>query len=1689
MAGPTSVRISTFRSTVAENSSTSVKTPYAQISLLGPVGANNTLTLLGDDADLFQITKVSSRIYTLSLKSGLSLDFETNPLLNVTVAARDALAPASANVFASFAVQVTDVFEPVANPAPVQVFTPNAASTQGAADASTAVVLDGQFMLVGDDEGNAWRVYNREGGEALKEIDFAAYLGINGAELDLESSTRIGDTLFFMGSHGNNKSGVDQANREWLASAKVAGTGANTTLTFNGKFSGLEAALVAWDQSNAHGLGANHFGFAAATAAGTPESNSGFGVEGMTSSANGSALWIAFRAPVTGSAALNTALIVQLTNPLSVLDGSALPVFGPAIELDLGGRSIRSIDKNASGQYLVLAGPAGAATADVADDFQLYVWDGSMDANGVATHLVKQAVALDTLLADGASFEAIVDVPADLSAGAKIHLLQDDGAVVLAGQTQETKDLPVNEQSFTGNLVTLGGAATADVASPVLVRALPGDNATAVSADADIDLTFNEPVRAGSGTLVLKSGGNIVATFAANDPALRFEYNHVILEASALLQPGQSYTLEIGSGAIVDAAGNGFAGLTGTTSLDFATEAPAVVGTVLAAGELVFLAVNADTTDAFAFAILKDIVAGTQVGFTDRDHTASGFPVSGESAYVWTASTNLAAGTVVTIQPDQSSGNNPIASVGSTQGKAGGLSASAETIFAFQGSIAGLGNGAAGAVTVDHFVASINVGGAAAGVIPDSIAAFAQSFLPAPNDNVVYNGSLNYSDMAAFAAAARNSANYNLSDTVATPIVNNALQFPQVTKISAIQGDGAASAMLGQVVTIEARVTAWLPASKLFFVQEELTDQDGNTQTSEGIAVFYGTNPSPVNADSVGDLVRFGSTVTEYYELTELANVSNFIVIRDGNAASLDAPTQVTLPLANSAALEQFEGMLVEVSAASGGDMYVSDTYTFARYGELTFYADAVPEQYTQANLPSVAGNAAYTDFLARNSIQLDDGSSLQNPGLAALASGTMIERANAPLGADNFVRVGDSTDTVTGVLSYGFGSYELLPVSAVALTAAERPLSPDSAAINASATADIKVASFNVLNYFNDFAVSGTTTDNFTNPYGISLEPRGANNLVEFARQQAKIVEAIIGTGADVLALNELENNGFANGISAIDNLIDALNAAVGSDRYDYISAPYDDGDGIDEPTAGSDAIMVAIIYNKTTVKPLGQAATPDVDVYTAFADSSRPAVAQTFSYIDDSSKQFTLVANHFKSKGSVSTNFSGDADIGDGQGNNNPTRLEAAADLASWIATNPTGATDGDYLLVGDFNSYAKEDPIRYLTDASFDETQVVGGYDMSATAEALNGSYTYLGSAADYSYVFDGLRGSLDHALASAGLSTEVTGIDHWHINADEQIALDYNTEFNPAELYAADAYRASDHDPVVIGLTLHSEAGSPAELPPTPADTVAPQLLSSTPQDNAINLSVGSDVVLTFDEAVMAGSGTITFKALDGAADVVINVNGAQAVFNGATLTLNPLADLQPGKHYALQFGAGVVTDLAGNNFAGVAGDGALDFTTAAAPVASAVYISEIHYDNNSTDANERIAISGVAGTDLTGWSLVLYNGSGGAAYNTKLLAGTVIDDEGNGFGEVAFTYPSNGIQNGSPDGIALVNGTTVVQFLSYEGVMTAVGGAANGLTSTDIGATEGGTGSADGSIQLIGTTWVTNETANTFGLLN
>ena len=154
----------------------------------------------------------------------------------------------------------------------------------------------------------------------------------------------------------------------------------------------------------------------------------------------------------------------------------------------------------------------------------------------------------------------------------------------------------------------------------------------------------------------------------------------------------------------------------------------------------------------------------------------------------------------------------------------------------------------------------------------------------------------------------------------------------------------------------------------------------------------------------------------------------------------------------------------------------------------------------------------------------------------------------------------------------------------------------------------------------------------------------------------------------------------------------------------------------------------------------------------------------------------------------------------------------------------------------------------------------------------------------------------------------------------------------------------------------------------------------------------------------------------------------------------------------------------------------------------------VRISEIHYDNTGTDAGERIEVSGPAGTSLTGWSIVLVNGSNGAVYDTDALAPTsstgMIPATCGDRGVVVLSYPANGIQNGAPDGIALVNNGVVIEFLSYEGPMTGVGGVTNGLTAVDIGVDQVGTEPLNSSLQRQGSgAWIKTNGSNSFGACN
>lgn len=553
---------------------------------------------------------------------------------------------------------------------------------------------------------------------------------------------------------------------------------------------------------------------------------------------------------------------------------------------------------------------------------------------------------------------------------------------------------------------------------------------------------------------------------------------------------------------------------------------------------------------------------------------------------------------------------------------------------------------------------------------------------------------------------------------------------PVTHEIGQVQGSGAASPLAGQLVTVEGVVVGdFQGVGQLggFFLQ----DGDGDPATSDGIFVVAA---APV---AVGDIVRVSGTAGESFGLTQLSSVT---AIGDCGDAEVPAPAALDLP-AGDEARERLEGMLV----AAVEPLTATETFTLARFGELVVSAEGRLYQPTNGGGPDDAAEQAAND--ARR-LLIDDGSGVQNPAVVPFS-----DVDGAP------IRLGDTLTGVEGILSYGFGEWRLQPTAEPDVDRTNpRPAAPDPVG------GDLRIASFNVLNYFTTLDVPGAVTDT-------GAEPRGANSPEEFARQQAKIVAAVLALDGDVVGLMEIEND---RDDEAVENLVSALNTAAGERRYAAVEEP---GAGL----FGTDAIKVAMIYQPTAVVPMGAAESTSDPAFS----NARVPLAQRFRPARGGGKPFTVVVNHFKSKNCGSpAPTGGNADLGDGQGCFNADRVAQAIALADFIdRTNKQ-----DVLIVGDLNSYGEEDPIDVL--------EAAGYVDLVDTRLAEPDQYTY---------VFDGQAGYLDHALASPRLARRVTGVDIWHINADEALFQDYNTEFNPDGFYRPDPYRSSDHDPVLVGLS--------------------------------------------------------------------------------------------------------------------------------------------------------------------------------------------------------------------------------------------------------------------------------------------
>ena len=671
-----------------------------------------------------------------------------------------------------------------------------------------------------------------------------------------------------------------------------------------------------------------------------------------------------------------------------------------------------------------------------------------------------------------------------------------------------------------------------------------------------------------------------------------------------------------------------------------------------------------------------------------------------------------------------------------------------------------------------------------------------------------------------------------------TPSVEASAHVRQTRAVSALvsipdiqtAGDGDDSQLINQTVETKGVVTAAYPKGENANLKglEGFTIQTPGTggtwdparTASDGLFVFMGK--SSATMPSIGDCVVVKGKVAEYSGVKNATAATQSLtqLLPQSITAATDCdpvkPTELSgVPTQDQ--MEALESMLV----LPKDTWTITDNYKTNRYGTLSLTPGTeVLRTATDVVAPGAAAQA-YEAENAAKTIDLDDASTTDLTNFKQ--NGHKERYAYLANGAP--ARVGyHVTFTKPVVLESRFGSFVFQPTqmtagnpdrSPVTITG-ERPAAP-------SVSGDTKVATFNVLNYFSDLGENepgckGYEDRDHKYVTDKNCKLRGAWSSQAFANQQTKIVQAINTIDADVVALEEIENP-VASGVStdrdgALKSLVNALNAAAGSEVWAYVPSP-------STVPANEDVIRIAFIYKKAKIAPVGDSVIYDDPAYTGLA---RQPLAQEFKPITDANhegKNFVVIANHFKSKGSAPKNLSGaeaaaNTDNGDGQGNSNGVRVKQARALATFAQRFNGTPT----LLVGDFNAYTKEDPLKVLTDAGWAHESGHG----------------------DSSYVYGGRSGSMDHVFANSAAHPLITEVKSWAVNAQESIAFEYSrANYNAYLAFEADnPYRASDHNPEIIGLNLITPIAQPPVGPSAQPSTQAsanPSAPAGNPEQSA------------------------------------------------------------------------------------------------------------------------------------------------------------------------------------------------------------------------------------------------------------
>lgn len=670
----------------------------------------------------------------------------------------------------------------------------------------------------------------------------------------------------------------------------------------------------------------------------------------------------------------------------------------------------------------------------------------------------------------------------------------------------------------------------------------------------------------------------------------------------------------------------------------------------------------------------------------------------------------------------------------------------------------------------------------------------------------------------------------------------------QLTPIPTIQGTGSPSALATQTVTdkngnvtgkvspgtfnVRGIVTALGQSlSKGFYLTDPVGD--GNPATSDGIFVYLSDKDFATKYADIkpGAELCLEAKVEEYYGGTQLKPTFESGKARvQVTTQGLNVPTsvlQVNEGESLAQAMNRYEGMRVRLDSSS--DLHLTRNFGFdykvyRNNVELSHKAPLLkPTQIHVASSPEAVALATKN---GSNRLVVESDNKAPDGVLPWFPSWDADQ---------GYLRIGDQLTGLEGVIVYNKDAFRLVVPSDVTLTAGALLRTPEEDRQDAPTRlsgSDLRIGSFNVLNYFTSHSSIGGALNilckdqaDADNAKGCN---RGAKSQPEFEKQRTKIVNAITAMDADLLGLMEMENNGFEDN-SALHNLVTRLNEQQkdASKHYAYVRLPVTAL--TDGKFFGGDAIMVAMIYRPALLTPSGDASViklPEQRYTTggvAKTAGQRDSLVQTFT-LAKSKEPLTLVVNHLKSKGSgCYENGDGKTEPADLQGKCTEFRVSAAKVLGEAVSKLP-----GQVLLVGDFNSYAKEDPIRVLTDynPATSERKIVsashtfiGEQSYEQLGREVTRSYGLIDLNVKFnkekaiSYSYDGELGTLDYALANPALASKVAGVADWHINSFESSLFEYGSQYTGTLLKSDNPFSASDHDPIIVDLRLESDATKP------------------------------------------------------------------------------------------------------------------------------------------------------------------------------------------------------------------------------------------------------------------------------------